>query len=125
MIPAITPQIATRYTRSHSPPIRTQRTPVSQTHAAIAISSITPYMWRVSGPTWKTPFGGEGIAASALTAPVLLARSSLTMRFVDPGAIGECDGRTQGGSIAQLSGRPRTPQRAAERGRAAQRRIVG
>src|SRR3954465_5256263 len=42
-------------------------------------------MWRVSGPTWKTPFGGEGIAASALTAPVLLARSSLTMRFVDPG----------------------------------------
>ena len=46
------------------------------------------------------------------------------MTFVDPGAIGECDGRTQGGSIAQLSGRPRTPQRAAERSRATQLLIV-
>jgi hypothetical protein len=42
------------------------------------------------------------------------------MTFVDPGVIGECDARTQGGPIVALSGRPRTPQRAAERGRATQ-----
>ena len=47
------------------------------------------------------------------------------MTFVEPGAIGECDARTQGGSIVSLSGRPRTRQRAAERGRATQSLIVG
>ena len=51
-------------------------------------------------------------------------RGSHTMTFVDPGVIGECDARTQGGSIVPLSGRPRTPQRAAERGRATQPLIV-
>jgi len=43
------------------------------------------------------------------------------MTFVDPGAIGECDARTQGAPIAELSARLRTRQRAAERGRAAHR----
>src|SRR5262249_33243105 len=33
-------------------------------HAAIASSSITPYMWIVNGPTWKTPCEGDGIEAS-------------------------------------------------------------
>ena len=51
-IPAITPHTATRKIRSQSPPQRTQRTPVSHTHAAIASSSITPYMWIVNGPAW-------------------------------------------------------------------------
>ena len=46
------------------------------------------------------------------------------MTFVDPGVIGECDARTQGGPIVALSGRPRTRQRAAERGRATQALIV-
>jgi hypothetical protein len=46
------------------------------------------------------------------------------MTFVDPGAIGECAARTQGGSIVLLSGRLRTRQRAAERGRAIQSLIV-
>ena len=46
------------------------------------------------------------------------------MTFVDPGAIGECDARTQGGPIVSLSGRLRTQQRAAERVRAAQSLIV-
>ena len=45
------------------------------------------------------------------------------MTLVDPGTIGECDARTQGGSIVSLSGRPRTRQRAAERGRATQRSL--
>src|SRR3954469_15957670 len=72
-MPAITPQIATRYTRSHSPPQRTQRTPVSQTAAPIASSSMTPYMWSVSGPTWKTPFGGDGIAARTAVTPPSMA----------------------------------------------------
>src|SRR5207245_11320332 len=51
-------------------------------------------------------------------------RSSHIMTFVDPGVIGECAARTQGGSIVLLSGRPRTRQRAAERGRATQSLIV-
>jgi len=36
------------------------------------------------------------------------------------GAIGECDARTQGVFISGIWARPRTRQRAAERGRAAQ-----
>ena len=50
MTPAITPQTAMRKMRSQSPPQRTQRIPVSQTAAAIASSSISPYMWIVNGP---------------------------------------------------------------------------
>jgi hypothetical protein len=46
------------------------------------------------------------------------------MPFVDPGVIGECDARTQGGPIVELSGRLRTRQRAADRGRATQSLIV-
>jgi hypothetical protein len=46
------------------------------------------------------------------------------MTLVDPGVIGERDARTQGGAIVSLSGRPRTWQRAAERGRATQSLIV-
>ena len=45
------------------------------------------------------------------------------MTFVDPGAIGECDARTQVGSIGSLSSRPRTRQRAAGPGRATQRSL--
>src|SRR6266567_4076692 len=33
-------------------------------HPAIASSSISPYMWIVTGPTWTTPLCGEGIDAS-------------------------------------------------------------
>src|SRR5919108_4321260 len=62
-IPAATPQTATFSTRSQSPPRRTQRTPVSQMHAAIASSSIRPYMWIVSGPRSIVPVFGEGIEA--------------------------------------------------------------
>src|SRR5207248_7471893 len=51
-------------------------------------------------------------------------RSPQMMTLVDPGVLGECDARTQGGSIAELSARPRTRQRAAERGRATQSLIV-
>src|SRR5438105_9935664 len=32
-------------------------------HAAIASSRQSPYMWIVSGPTWRTPLWGEGIDA--------------------------------------------------------------
>ena len=46
----MTPHSATRKTRSQSPPQLTQRRPVSQMHAAMPSSSITPYMWSVSGP---------------------------------------------------------------------------
>ena len=46
------------------------------------------------------------------------------MKFVDPGVIGECAARTQGGPIVALSGRLRTRQRAAERVRATQSLIV-
>ncbi len=37
-----------------------------------------------------------------------------------PGAMGECEARTQGAPIVVLSGQPRTTHRAAQRGRAAQ-----
>ena len=37
------------------------------------------------------------------------------MTFVDPGVIGECDARTQGGPIVSLTGRLTTQQRAAAR----------
>ncbi len=63
MIPKATPQTATRRTRSQSPPRATQRTPVSQMAAAIASSSIRPYMWTVSGPRSIVPLCGEGIDA--------------------------------------------------------------
>src|SRR5689334_13272129 len=62
-MPAATPQTATLRTRSQSPPRRVQRTPVSQMHAAIASSSIRPYMWIVSGPRSIVPVCGEGMEA--------------------------------------------------------------
>src|SRR5919201_595086 len=71
MMPAMTPQIATRKQRSQSPPQRTQRIPVSQMHAAIASSSVTPYIWIVNGPALYTPVGGEGIEASTAVTPPL------------------------------------------------------
>ena len=46
------------------------------------------------------------------------------MTLVDPGGLGECDARTQGASIVALSSRPRTPQRAAQHGRATQSLIL-
>src|SRR5438477_6503249 len=64
MIPKSTPHTASRKTRSQSPPRRTQRTPVSQMQAAIAASSISPYMCRTSGPMWTTPVCGEGMLSS-------------------------------------------------------------
>src|SRR5919204_5567719 len=70
-IPAMTPQIATGKQRSQSPPQRTQRIPVSQMHAAIASSSVTPYIWIVNGPALYTPVGGEGIEASTAVTPPL------------------------------------------------------
>src|SRR5438552_16451745 len=63
MSPNATPQTATRRTRSQSPPRRTQRTPVSQIAAAIASSSISPYMWIVTGPRSIVPLCGEGMYA--------------------------------------------------------------
>src|SRR6266487_7143366 len=35
--------------------------------AAIASSSISPYMWIESGPAWITPVWGEGMEASRVT----------------------------------------------------------
>src|SRR5579862_4029392 len=61
MTPAMTPHSATRNTRSQSPPQLTQRRPVSQMHAAMPSSSITPYMWSVSGPRLNVPLEGEGM----------------------------------------------------------------
>ncbi len=61
MTPAMTPQSATRKTRSQSPPQATQRRPVSQMQAAMPSSSITPYIWSVRGPRLNVPFEGEGI----------------------------------------------------------------
>src|SRR3954470_6267482 len=63
MIPNATPHTARRRTRSKSPPRATQRTPVSQIAAAIASSSIRPYMWIVSGPRSIVPLCGDGIEA--------------------------------------------------------------
>src|SRR5919199_5003967 len=68
-MPAATPHTATRRTRSQSPPRRTQRTPVSQMHAAIASSSIRPYMWIVTGPRSIVPVCGEGIEARTTGGP--------------------------------------------------------
>src|SRR5215210_8990590 len=62
-MPAATPQTATFSTRSQSPPRFTQRTPVSQMAAAIASSSIRPYMWIVSGPMSSVPVCGDGMEA--------------------------------------------------------------
>jgi hypothetical protein len=42
-------------------------------HAAIAISSVTPYMWIVNGPTWKTPCDGDGIEARTLATASYIA----------------------------------------------------
>jgi hypothetical protein len=68
-IPAATPHTATRKIRSQSPPRRSQRTPVSQTHAAIASSSMIPYAWIWSGPISTTPEPGDGMEArNAVTA---------------------------------------------------------
>src|SRR6266508_7029635 len=66
-IPAATPQTATRKTRSQSPPQRTQRHPVSATQAAIASSSMSPYMWIVNGPASIVPLDGEGMFARRVT----------------------------------------------------------
>ena len=41
-----------------------QRSPVTTMQTAIASSSISPYMWIVTGPTSKKPLSGEGIDAS-------------------------------------------------------------
>ena len=72
MIPAATPQTATRSTRSGSPPSRFHRTHVSQMAATIASRSIRPYMWIGRPKMWKTPLWGEGIEArTALTAPIV------------------------------------------------------
>src|SRR5436853_6306771 len=68
-MPKATPQTATRSTRSQSPPRATQRTPVSPIAAAIASSSIRPYMWIVSGPRSSVPLCGEGIEARFTRAP--------------------------------------------------------
>ena len=46
------------------------------------------------------------------------------MTFVDPGPIGECDARTQGGPIVATIGPTEDAQRAAECGRATQSLIV-
>jgi hypothetical protein len=61
MTPKMTPQSATRKTRSQSPPQLTQRRPVSQMQAAMPRRSMTPYMCSVSGPRLKVPFEGEGM----------------------------------------------------------------
>src|SRR5256714_7709101 len=66
-MPKPTPHTATRKTRSQSPPQRTHRQPVSATQPAIASSSISPYMWMVSGPTSTVPLCGDGIEASRVT----------------------------------------------------------
>jgi transposase len=71
-MPAPTPQTATRKIRSQSPPRRVQRTPVSQMHAAIPASSISPYMWIVTGPRSSVPEDGEGMEARRLTAASIL-----------------------------------------------------
>jgi hypothetical protein len=41
-------------------------------HAAIPSSSITPYMWSVNGPAWKTPLEGDGIDASSAVTDAIL-----------------------------------------------------
>src|ERR671937_2374761 len=71
-MPKATPQTATRKIRSQSPPQRTQRQPVRATHAAIASSSISPYMWIVSGPTSIVPLCGEGMLARNVTGQKIL-----------------------------------------------------
>src|SRR3954447_9991353 len=54
--------------RSQSPPIRVHRNPVRAMHATIATSSVSPYMWIVSGPRSTAPLLGDGIdAISAVT----------------------------------------------------------
>src|SRR3954466_7958956 len=63
-------------TRSQSPPRRTQRYPVSAMQAAIASSSISPYMCRTSGPRSIVPECGDGIEA-VITGPI----------FPDPGPV--------------------------------------
>src|SRR4029079_18561991 len=67
----MTPQSATRKTRSQSPPQLTQRRPVSQMQAAMPRRSMTPYMCSVSGPRLKVPLDGDGIEAR--TTPVTAA----------------------------------------------------
>jgi len=67
-IPAATPHTAQRKIRSQSPPRFTHRFPVTQVQIAIAASSVSPYMWIVSGPSSIVPELGEGIDARRLTA---------------------------------------------------------
>ena len=69
--PKMTPQSATRKTRSQSPPQLTQRRPVSQMQAAMPRRSMTPYMCSVSGPRLKVPLEGDGMEAR--TTPVTAA----------------------------------------------------
>src|SRR6266508_560202 len=71
-MPAATPQTATRKTRSQSPPQRTQRQPVRATQAAIASSSISPYMWIVNGPASIVPLEGDGMLARKVTGQEIL-----------------------------------------------------
>src|SRR5579884_906713 len=68
MTPAMTPQSATRNTRSQSAPQVAQRRPVSQMQAAMPMSSITPYMCSVSGPRLHVPLDGDGMESR--TTPV-------------------------------------------------------
>src|SRR3954454_1946616 len=91
-MPAATPQTATLSTRSQSPPRRTQRTPVSQMHAAIASSSISPYMWIVSGPRSRVPLCGEGIDAR-------VTRATFCPEAWTPALDQDLDGRFVGAAL--------------------------
>src|SRR5919108_2825494 len=64
-MPPATPHTAARRTRSQSPPILVQRIPMSTTAAAMASSSISPYMWIVNGPTSTVLVSGDGIDATS------------------------------------------------------------
>src|SRR5947199_5294161 len=70
-MPAATPQTAARRMRSQSPPMRIQRRPVSQMHAAIATRSVIPYACRWNGPRSTTPLCGDGMEARSATGLIL------------------------------------------------------
>src|SRR5436190_3295382 len=82
MMPAATPQTATRSTRSGSPPRRFQRTQVSQMAATIASSSIRPYRWIGRPKIWKTPLCGDGIEASRKFTGATFCRSGRKPAYV-------------------------------------------
>src|SRR5579885_865018 len=65
---------------------------------AAAMAGWTSYAGPRTGPACRP---GEAAEAS------LLANLELTMTFVDPGAIGECDARTQGGADSRSYRRDR------------------